>query len=264
MGYNAAMSGLSYRTAGESHGASLLALVEGLPAGLTVRSDVIDRELQRRQGGYGRGARQQLEQDRVSFLSGVRNLVTIGSPIAMQIPNRDQRLDSAPPVHRPRPGHADLAGSLKRLTTDCRETLERASARETAARTAAGALVKSLLGEFGIECLGFVVRIGAVAATIGEQLSATELASGRDANEVYCPDAGAAAGMIEQIRQRRGGGAGLRLPAGIGRLHALAGQAGRAADAGGRLGAGGQGGGNRARLRYLGRLRNCRARFDFV
>ncbi|UCG32260.1 MAG: chorismate synthase [Phycisphaerales bacterium] len=195
------MSKLSYRTAGESHGAALIAVVEGLPAGLRVRGDLIDRELQRRQGGYGRSARQQIEQDRVTFLSGLRNMVTIGSPIAMQIANKDHRIDTAPPVPRPRPGHADLAGSLKRLSTDCRETLERASARETAARTAAGALVNSLIGEFGIVCVGFVVRIGQAPANIDESISAAGLASGREANDVFCPDAAAAAAMIEQIRQ---------------------------------------------------------------
>ena len=139
---------LTYRTAGESHGPTLLALVEGLPAGLRIDTDLIDAELARRQGGYGRGGRQRIETDRVRVLTGARAGVTLGSPVALEVPNKDNRLDDAaktPPVTRPRPGHADLAGSVKWLTTDCRGTLERASARETAARVAAGALAKCLL-----------------------------------------------------------------------------------------------------------------------
>src|SRR4051812_15170692 len=157
------MATLSYRTAGESHGRAMLALVEGMPAGVPVDKDFIDNELRRRQGGYGRGGRQKIETDRVEFLSGVRLGKTIASPIAMQIPNKDSRLDdltATPPLHRPRPGHADLAGSVKWLTTDCRETLERASARETAARVAAGGLARCLLREFNIEVFGFVRSVG--------------------------------------------------------------------------------------------------------
>jgi chorismate synthase len=141
------MSHLSYRTAGESHGKAMLALVEGLPTGVPIDLAFIDGELRRRQGGYGRGGRQKIETDHVELLSGVRLGKTIGSPVAMMIPNKDSRLDdlaATPPLHRPRPGHADLAGSIKWLTTDCRETLERASARETAARVAAGALARCL------------------------------------------------------------------------------------------------------------------------
>ena len=124
------MTTLDYRTAGESHGHSLIALVEGMPAGLTVDLDWIDAELKRRQGGYGRGGRMKIEHDSVAVLSGVRRGVTIGSPIVLQIANKDFRIDDAPPIHRPRPGHADLAGALKWGTTDCRDVLERASARE--------------------------------------------------------------------------------------------------------------------------------------
>ncbi len=200
------MSVLDYRTAGESHGAAVVCLVEGVPAGLRVEADRIDRELKRRQGGYGRGGRQRIEHDRVGFLSGLRNGVTMGSPIVMQIANRDYRIDQAPAVHRPRPGHADLAGSLKWLTTDCRETLERASARETAGRTAAGALVRLLLSEFGIACVGYVARIGPAAAQIDEGMSADELAAHRDANDVYCPDSGAVDAMIDEIRQAKAAG----------------------------------------------------------
>src|SRR3954470_3664583 len=157
------MPDLTYRTAGESHGKALVTLVEGLPAGVPIDSALIDGELRRRQGGYGRGGRQKIETDRAEFLSGVRMGKTIGSPGAMPIPNKASRLEALaapPPLHRPRPGHADLAGSIKWLTTDCRETLERASARETAARVAAGGVARCLLKAFGIEIFGFVRAVG--------------------------------------------------------------------------------------------------------
>src|SRR4051812_33443704 len=147
---SAQMSTLEYRTAGESHGQALIALVEGFPAGVQIDIDAANAELQRRQGGYGRGGRQKIEKDVVNILSGVRRGHSIGSPIAIQIANKDWRIDEAPDVNRPRPGHADLAGSIKWLTVDCRETLERASARETTARVAAGAIAKSVLAPFGI------------------------------------------------------------------------------------------------------------------
>src|SRR3954470_5150174 len=157
------MPDLTYRTAGESHGKALVTLVEGLPAGVPIDSALIDNELRRRQGGYGRGGRQKIETDRAEFLTGVRMGKSIGSPIMMLIPNKDTRLDDpapTPPLHRPRPGHADLAGSIKWLTTDCRETLGRASARETAARVAAGGVARCLLKAFGIEIFGFVRAVG--------------------------------------------------------------------------------------------------------
>lgn len=156
------MPRLDYQTAGESHGPACLAMVTGMPAGVPIDTDFINDELRRRQGGYGRGGRQRIETDRAEFLSGVRLGRTIGAPITMQVVNKDSRLDDlqrTPPVHRPRPGHADLAGSIKWLTTDCRETLERASARETASRVAAGALARCLLREVGIEVFGFVRQI---------------------------------------------------------------------------------------------------------
>jgi chorismate synthase len=201
------MASLSYRTAGESHGRALLTLVEGMPAGVPVDVDFINSELRRRQGGYGRGGRQKIETDHVEFLSGVRLNKTIASPIAMMIPNRDSRLDdlkATPPLHRPRPGHADLAGSVKWLTTDCRETLERASARETAARVAAGALARCFLREFGIEVFGFVRTVGEATAKveINEQ-NWRELMKARDASEVYTPDADADARMKDFINQQK-------------------------------------------------------------
>lgn len=201
------MATLSYRTAGESHGKALITLVEGMPAGVPVDADFINNELRRRQGGYGRGGRQKIETDRVEFLSGVRLNKTIASPIAMMIANKDSRLDdlsATPPLHRPRPGHADLAGSVKWLTTDCRETLERASARETAARVAAGALARCLLKEFGIEVFGFVRTVGEASAKV--QVTPDnwrELLKARDASEVYTPDAAADAAMKEFINQQK-------------------------------------------------------------
>src|SRR5438874_8563794 len=163
------MATLSYRTAGESHGRALITLIEGMPAGVPVDADFINGELRRRQGGYGRGGRQKIETDAVEFLSGVRLGKTIASPVTMLIPNKDSRLDdltATPPLHRPRPGHADLAGSVKWLTTDCRETLERASARETAARVAAGALARCLLRQFDIEVFGFVRAVGSSRSNV--------------------------------------------------------------------------------------------------
>ncbi len=197
------MATLDYRTAGESHGQALIALIEGLPAGLQLDLDAANREMARRQGGYGRGGRQKIEQDTLNILSGVRRGRTIGSPLAVQIANRDWRIDDAPPVHRPRPGHADLPGSLKWLTTDCRETLERASARETAARVAAGAIVRALPAEFGIRCVGFVTRIGPATAEVPPGMDPDALIAARDANEVYTPDPRAVEPMKAAIRRAK-------------------------------------------------------------
>jgi chorismate synthase len=201
------MASLSYRTAGESHGKALITLVEGMPAAVPVDKDFIDHELHRRQGGYGRGGRQKIETDKVDFLGGVRMGKTIGSPITMLIPNKDSRLDdpsATPPLHRPRPGHADLAGSIKWLTTDCRETLERASARETAARVAAGALARCFLKQFGIEVFGFVRTVGQATANIEVTPNNWhDLLKARDASEVYCPDTKADAAMKDFINDQK-------------------------------------------------------------
>src|SRR3954468_11562597 len=197
------MPDLTYRTAGESHGKALVTLVEGLPAGVPVDSTLIDGELRRRQGGYGRGGRQKIETDRAEFITGVRMGHTIGSPVAMLVPNKDSRLDdpaATPPLHRPRPGHADLAGSVKWLTTDCRETLERASARETAARVAAGALSRCLLREFGIEGFGFVPAVGEARGGVAVTTENwRDLLAVREASDLYCPDERADAGMRDFI-----------------------------------------------------------------
>jgi chorismate synthase len=186
------MAHLSYHTAGESHGPAMIAIVSGMPAGLAVDVEFINNELHRRQGGYGRGARQRIESDTVEMLSGVRRGHTMGSPICLKIANKDSRLDDlakTPPVHTPRPGHADLAGSIKYLTTDCRETLERASARETSARVAAGALSQCLLRAVGIEVFGFVRSIlDASWNGVVTESGWRSLIPLRDASETYCPD----------------------------------------------------------------------------
>ena len=163
---------LRFSTAGESHGECLIALISGLPAGLDVDLEFIDRELWRRQQGYGRGGRMRIEQDRAHILSGVRHGKTIGSPVSIQIENRDWKnwtevlpvAAGDPEKHKavasPRPGHADLAGSLKYDFPDARYVLERASARESTARVAAGAMAKLLLNSLGIEVGSHVVRVG--------------------------------------------------------------------------------------------------------
>lgn len=150
---------LRYWTAGESHGKAMIALVDGFPAGLSVDEDKINVELRRRQGGYGRGQRQKLETDTIDILSGVWQSNTLGSPIAMQVVNSDYKLERLKELPRPRPGHGDLSGSIKYMSS-IRGILERASARESCVRVAAGALCKQLLAEFGIETIGYVLELG--------------------------------------------------------------------------------------------------------
>ncbi len=171
------MSILTFHTAGESHGQSLAALVQGFPAGLTIDFDFVNRQLKRRQAGYGRGGRMKIETDRAQFLSGIRHGETIGAPITVLLENKDWKnwvdalsVEARPeakekykPLSPPRPGHADLAGCLKFNFREGRYVLERASARETAARVAVGALAQLLLAHFGIEIAGHVVAVGGVA-----------------------------------------------------------------------------------------------------
>ncbi|MEM9185618.1 MAG: chorismate synthase [Planctomycetota bacterium] len=150
---------LRYWTAGESHGQTLLALVDGFPAGVTLDPEPINDDLRRRQGGYGRGGRQRIETDKVQIRTGVWQGVSLGSPIALEVVNKDYKLERMEDLPRPRPGHADLTGSIKHLGT-IRPVLERSSARETAVRVAAGGLAKLLLAEFGIRAIGYVVELG--------------------------------------------------------------------------------------------------------
>lgn len=171
------VSVLRYLTAGESHGPQLTAIIEGLPAGVPVLADTINRDLARRQKGYGRGGRMKIETDTVEILSGVRWGETLGSPVTLSVINRDwanwnEKMSSRPEhrddsiaVTRPRPGHADLSGAMKYAHTDVRNILERSSARETAVRVAVGAVAKQLLGEFGIRVGGYVTGIGGISVT---------------------------------------------------------------------------------------------------
>src|SRR4029077_4493190 len=166
---------LRYFTSGESHGEALVAFLSGLPAGLAVDQDFLDRDLWRRQQGYGRGGRMKIETDKAHVLSGVHHGVTIGSPIAILLKNKDWEnwkeslpvedgdLSKHKPVKSPRPGHADLAGVLKYNFSEARYVLERASARESAARTAVGAVAKLCLRELGIEVLSHVIAVGGAA-----------------------------------------------------------------------------------------------------
>ena len=213
------MGRLSFRTAGESHGRGLVALLEGIPAGLPLEMERdVDPELRRRQGGYGRGRRMQIESDRAELLSGVRLGWTIGSPIAMLVWNRDWenwRIAMGPlpptpgenpkalrPHYLPRPGHADLVGALKYDRRDARDILERASARETAARVACGAVAKRLLGELGIRVGSHVVSIGPVAAATPVSLPA-DLNAAVDADPLRCLDPEASAGMAAAIDEAK-------------------------------------------------------------
>lgn len=206
---------LRYLTAGESHGPALVVIVEGMPAGLPVVREALDRQLSRRQQGYGRGRRQKIESDRVKILSGIRHGLTLGTPIALQIENRDfahwDRVmdpDPAPPeavaarrVTRPRPGHADLAGGMKYGHRDLRDVLERASARETAARVAAGSLARLLLEHFEVELVGHVVMLAGVTADQQRlaRLSMAELARAAEGSPVRCADPEASRRMMERI-----------------------------------------------------------------
>lgn len=174
---------LRYWTAGESHGPALVALVDGFPAGLAVDVAKIDAELVRRQGGYGRGGRQRIETDAVTFLSGLWRGVTLGSPLALQVVNKDAKLEKLDDVDRPRPGHADLPGAIKHLG-GVRAVLERASARETAARVAAGGLARQLLAVFGIDVAGWVTELGDVR--LGDRVGTLdELRALRDTSAIY-------------------------------------------------------------------------------
>ena len=156
---------LSFRSGGESHGRGVIAMIEGLPKGLRFDQDFVDAQLRRRQRGYGRGGRQRIESDHVEVLGGVYRDEVIEAPLCLLIPNRDDSIERMPTLTRPRPGHVDLAGCLRHGDRDIRSNLERASARETAARVAAGAVAQLLLREIGAEVLGHVVRIGDVAKT---------------------------------------------------------------------------------------------------
>jgi len=203
---------LRFLTAGESHGPCLTAIVEGLPAGLAVDVEAINHDLGRRQGGYGRGGRMEIERDRVEILGGVVYGRTTGAPVAMRIENRDWanwrerwRSGDLPQLSVPRPGHADYAGMVKYGLQDARPISERASARETAARVAVGALARQLLGHFGAAVGSYVTEIGGVDAQVPD-LPDEELWALAEASDLRCPDAEAADQMRERIDEARQAG----------------------------------------------------------
>jgi chorismate synthase len=223
------MGRLRWLTAGESHGRSLAVTIEGVPAGLALGADELSVDLARRQRGYGRGARQAIERDRADVVSGVRHGLTLGSPILLLVANRDwdnwtevmqvEGLDDdqaaglaaaaadgnkrATPVTRVRPGHADLAGALKYGFNDVRNVLERASARETAARVAAGGVARAILGALGVEVWSFTAEVGGVAV---DPARATRSREEADASPLRCPDPGAEGAMIARIDEARSNG----------------------------------------------------------
>jgi chorismate synthase len=206
---------LRFETAGESHGECLVATITGLPAGVTIKLDSVNRELWRRQQGYGRGGRMKIETDRAEIVAGVRHSKTIGSPVAILVRNADWKNwteilpveDSdgaegkAKPVTRPRPGHADLAGAIKYNFHDARYILERASARETTARVAAGAMAKALLAEFGIEVLSHVIAVGEARLERSVEWDEVVALSRREEVLLGCVDAGTEVRMKAVVDQ---------------------------------------------------------------
>jgi chorismate synthase len=209
------MSMLRMLTAGESHGKALVAVLEGLPAGVPLSGAGLADELARRRQGHGRGGRQKFETDRFEVLSGIRHGRSLGSPIAIQIPNvefaekyedlmgTEGAEDPEKRLTRPRPGHADLAGVMKYGFSDVRNVLERASARETAARVSVGYLCKAFIAELGIEVLSHVVQIGKVKAPAGARLSGPQDRASVDGSPVRCIDPTASARMVAEIDRTR-------------------------------------------------------------
>ena len=199
------MSNLRLLTSGESHGKVVLAVIEGFPAGVEMDAEKINLDLRRRQAGYGRGQRMKIEKDQVEFLSGVRKGESIGAPITLAVWNKDSRLETTREVDKPRPGHSDLAGYLK-YNTGIRNVLERASARETVARVAAGSLAQLLLREFGLEIFGHVIRIGPAAIpdeldVTYDMMRAADLPDG--GGEVRCVHEPTAQQMVAAIEQAK-------------------------------------------------------------
>jgi chorismate synthase len=189
---------LRFLTSGESHGKCLVAILEGMVAGLTVKEEDINAELSRRQEGYGRGGRMTIEKDVVDVLSGVRSEKTIGGPIALYVPNRDFKINELPVVKRPRPGHADLVGVLKYGREDARDILERASARETTARVAVGAVCKAFLKEFGVDVISHVVSIGGVEAKT-EGMRFADIKKAALHSPMHCADKEAEKKMMARV-----------------------------------------------------------------
>lgn len=197
---------LRFLTAGESHGPTLTAILEGLPAGLALDAEYINTELARRQTGYGSGGRMNIERDEIHISAGVAAGMTTGAPLALWVENRDYknwREKDIPPMTTPRPGHADLTGAIKYGYRELRIALERASARETTMRVAVGAVCKKLLAEFGIVIGGYVVQIGGVSVTLDPALTYEQRFTAAEASDVRCPDPATAELMHEEIRQAK-------------------------------------------------------------
>ncbi len=195
---------LRFLTAGESHGPGLTGIIEGLPAGLALDMDAINDDLRRRQGGYGRGGRQRIEQDMADISAGVYDGMTIGAPVALRVENRDWanwKDKRVPPWYVPRPGHADYAGRIKYGIDDMRLIAERASARETAVRVAVGAIAKQLLGAFGVRVGSFVTEIGGVVMPLPENVAYEELFARAEESDVRCPDPEWSEQMHARIRE---------------------------------------------------------------
>jgi len=192
------MPQLRYFTAGESHGQCLIGVIEGLPAGLKLDLAAINRDLARRQQGYGRGGRMKIEADQAEVLSGVRHNETIGSPVTVMVKNRDFKINELPAVTKPRPGHADLAGVIKYDRQDARDILERSSARETTVRVAIGGVCKLLLAEVGVDIVGHIVSLGTVQAK-SDELTFAQIRERSEASEVRCADPEAEKRMIEAV-----------------------------------------------------------------
>jgi chorismate synthase len=199
------MPQLRYFTAGESHGQCLIGVVEGLPAGLKLDRAAINRDLARRQQGYGRGGRMKIEADEAEIVSGVRHDETIGSPVTLMVKNRDFKINELPAVTKPRPGHADLAGVIKYDRQDARDILERSSARETTMRVAIGGVCKLLLAEVGVDIVGHIVSLGTVQAKT-DGLTFAQIRERSEASEVRCADPEAEKKMIEAIDTAKGQG----------------------------------------------------------
>ncbi len=193
---------LRFLTSGESHGKCLVAILEGMVAGLDVKEKDINSELARRQEGYGRGGRMTIEKDQVEILSGVRFGKTIGGPIALMVPNRDFKINELPVIKRPRPGHADLVGAMKYGSQDVRDVLERASARETAARVAVGAVCRIFLKEFGVEILSHVTSIGGVQANTSK-LDFEQLKLRSHGSPMHCADKAAEKKMMARVDEAK-------------------------------------------------------------
>ena len=193
---------LRFLTSGESHGKCLVAILEGMVAGLEIREEDVDFELARRQEGYGRGGRMTIEKDKVEILSGVRFKRSIGGPIALMVPNRDFKINDLPVVKKPRPGHADLVGVMKYGREDVRDILERASARETTARVAVGAVCKLFLKEFGVEIISHVVSIGGVTADTSK-LTYEKIKSLSQGSPMHCADKDAERRMMARVDEAR-------------------------------------------------------------